>query len=163
MNLRSFFNARGMTLLEVIMALAIFAASVTTLLSATGSQLNAVSDDEKLTQAVFLAQSKMSSIEADIAAGLAKNKFPDEVEKSGHFEDPFGDYNWDYVIRKVELPAIPGSDQANGFAMRFVKSLMDDVSKKLREIKLTIWWGGEFIESDETQKIEITTHIVDMN
>lgn len=154
---------RGMTLLEVLIALAIFAASITTLLSATGAQLFAVSDDEKLTQAVLLARSKMSEIETEIDAGIAKNKFPDEAEKTGHFDDPFGDYNWVYAIRKVELPAMPGGENVSGFAQRFVKSLMDDISKKLREVKLTIWWGGETIESEETQKIEVVTHVVNYN
>lgn len=154
----------GFSLLEVLMALGILAGASAAILSAAGSQMLTQADDEMMSRAVFLARNKMVNIEAGIAADLAKAKFPQEVEDAGRFDEPFEDYYWEVTIKKVEIPLVSqGGKEQSGYAQRFLKTLMDDISKKVRELKLTVYWGSEFEDSEERQEVVVTTHIVNLN
>ena len=95
----------GFTLLEVMVAVAILAVSLTVLLTFTGNTMIKSGRAEKLTIVSMLARQKMTEIEIDLEKAKKKREFPDERSEGGSFDEPFEDFKWRMEIRRVELPA----------------------------------------------------------
>ena len=152
----------GFSLLEVIMAVGIFAVAAATFLPSSASQMEISLNDGRLSKGLIVARNKMTEIEADIDAGLEKNKFPDKEEKTGKFEEPYADYSWEYVVRKVEIPMPESSEASNPMVKGIMQTILKDISKAVREVKLTVrWWDEDDEEADRAKKeIVLTTHVV---
>lgn len=151
----------GFTLIEILIAVGIFATVSLVLLSGftTASQVN--SDDERLLQVVLLAGNKMAELENEIQEDIARGKFPDEVTKSEKFEQPFQDYQWEYTIKKVEIPVVEGGEGNSAVVESTIKNIMKTISNSVRELKLTVTWTDpEDAESNKTT--ELTTHLVNI-
>jgi general secretion pathway protein I len=86
-------TARGFTLLEIMVALAILATGIATVLEAFGSSLRLGSKASQKTQAVIYAQNVMER-------ALAKERLEDG-EDSGEFP---GGYHWRARIQEVRPP-----------------------------------------------------------
>lgn len=82
----------GFTLLEVMIAMAILAMSLTILLSAVNSGVIYSGSERDITIASFLAQSKMTELERKREL-LAANS-----EDSGTFKGEFERFSWRYII-----------------------------------------------------------------
>jgi general secretion pathway protein I len=95
-------RARGFTLLEVMIALAILAGALTVLLSMSTADVRASHKAKLLTIATGLARSKMYDLEEE----LYKNGFADIAENAnGDFsEEGQRSFAWEATIEKVELP-----------------------------------------------------------
>jgi general secretion pathway protein I len=145
----------GFSLLEVMVAAAILAVSLTVLLTFSGSTLVKSGRAEKLLVATMLARQKMTDIEIDLEKQKKKREFPDERSEDGDFDEPFDDYKWKMEIRKIELPAPPVGEEGSMQQM-IGKQLTKEISKTVRELKLTVMWE----EMGETQSIDVVTHIV---
>ncbi len=155
-------NQRGFSLIEVLIALGIFAVSATTILPSVTRQIEIAQEDEMLTKGVIVARNKMSEVEAKIQEDQAKGKFPDDKKESGHFEEPYEGYLWDLQIRKVEIP-LPGAPEGQAAMVEdAIKTVMKELSKSVRELKLTVrWWTEDDDEKDRARKeIVLTTHVV---
>lgn len=153
----------GFTLLEIMIALVILAGSILALLSAQGGSFLASERAERLTAATFLARQKMSEMQMEIEKDLAKNKFPrDDTEETGDFDEPFDDYRWKYIVTKVEIPLQEaGSEEgAHALVLSYVRSIMEQISEGVREIKLTVFWGDKDLPEEEQQSLDLVTHIV---
>lgn len=159
-------SQQGFSLLEVLIALGIFATAAVIFLSGTGQQLLLNRQSENEMTALFLVRNKMAELEIELAEEMARNKFPDKVEKKGRFDEPYEDYYWEYSIKKVQIPYVSGqSGEQKGTVQRLVSSQIDELSKKIRQVQLTVYWGEEVDEEkrDDSQELTITTHIADMN
>lgn len=153
----------GFSLLEILVAVAILSASVLVLLSGQGSSFLASERAEHMTTAVNLARQKMSEVEMEVEADIAKNKFPEEdLEQTGEFDKPFGDYRWSYTIKKVEIPFVEGgeAEAENSLVLSYVKNITDQISKSVREIRVTILWGDKNAKEEDQPKLVVTTHVV---
>lgn len=92
-------NAPGFTLLEVMVAVAILALVVVSLLGLRNRSLQDVQLAERITTATMLAQRVMTD------TLLAKALLPDEQE--GTFEEEaFKDYAWKKVVAPSPVPSI---------------------------------------------------------
>jgi len=153
----------GFSLLEIMIAVAILAASAVTLLSAQGGAFLSSQRAERLTQATMLAREKMVEIEMEFQKDLSKNKFPEEnVEKEGEFEEPFNDFRWSYTVKKIELPPPPSSGEENALIASKINQIIEQVAKNARQIQLTILWGDPEVPVEEQPKMTVTTHWVKM-
>jgi len=150
---RAFYS--GFTLLEVMVAVAILAISMTTLLTFSGSTMIKSGRAEALTIATMLARQKMAEVEIDLIQAAKTNEIPDERSESGTFDEPFSDYNWTMEIRKVELPA-PVTGEEGSIQARIAGELTKEITKTVRELKLVVKWQ----EMGEEQTYEVITHIV---
>jgi len=148
-------NSRGFTLLEVMVSIGILAVSLTTLLMFSGNTLIKSGRAEKLLIATMLARQKMTEIDIDLEKAKKKNEFPDERSEDGQFEEPFEDYRWKMEIRRIELPAPVTGDEGSIQAL-IAKQLTKEITKTVRELKLTVLWE----EMGEEQTIDVVTHIV---
>lgn len=89
-------DARGFTLLEVMIALAIVSGVVMTVVTSLNFHLSAVERNRDKVVATFLAREKY---EESRLYGPPKNN-------KGTFEDGFTDYSWEYVREDALYPGI---------------------------------------------------------
>jgi prepilin-type N-terminal cleavage/methylation domain-containing protein len=96
-------RARGFTLLEVMIALAILASALVVLLEISSQDVRAAYRAKLITIATGLSRSKMYDLEAD----LVKNGFADspETENGDFTEEGQPKFKWEATFEKVELPA----------------------------------------------------------
>ena len=84
-----------------MVALAVLAMAVVTLLG-LGNRSIAINDHlQKLTQATLLAEEKMTEIET-----LVQLQRRGEIEDEGVFEEPFEAYSWEIAFADTMLPAV---------------------------------------------------------
>ncbi|MFH1831024.1 MAG: type II secretion system protein [Pseudomonadota bacterium] len=145
----------GFTLLEVMVSIAILAVALTTLLMFSGNTLIKSGRAEKLLVATMLARQKMTEIDIDLEKAKKKKEFPDEKSEDGSFDEPFDDYKWKMEIRRVDLPA-PVTGEEGSIQGVIGKQLTKEITKTVRELKLTVLWE----EMGEEQTIDVVTHIV---
>lgn len=96
---------KGFSLLEVMVALAIVAIALTTLLSLGTRSINAQSEIQKITHATMLAERTMSEVEILYAQGREG-----ELMLGGVYEEPFQDYRWEINYSGTILPAVQQVD-----------------------------------------------------
>ena len=92
---------RGFTLLEVMIAMAIVAIAMVTLLGLANRSIAVNARLQKITQATLLAQGKMNEIE--IAASQSGTG---TTEQNGTFDSPFDGYRWEVAYNDTPLPSV---------------------------------------------------------
>jgi general secretion pathway protein I len=105
---------RGFTLLEVMVAMAILAGSLTVLIEAQQQSVRASNRSKMTTTAVLLAREKLADLEAE----LFKDGFSDlGTDSSGDFSDEgFTNFRWEWKVETVELPSAADAQAAGGTA-----------------------------------------------
>lgn len=164
LNLRKL-NRKGFSLLEVLVAVAIMASAFTILLTGQGASFLASERGEMLTMATNLARQKMTELEMEIEADLAKNKFPSEdEEKNGSFDEPFENFRWVTTVKKVEIPlaqgAGEGEEEQGGMIGSYMQTVMEQISESVRELQVQIFWGDKDTPIEDQPKMVLTTHTV---
>jgi general secretion pathway protein I len=106
---------RGFTLLEVMIAVALIAISLTTLLGSQAQSVSYANSAKFETMAALLAQSKMSEITIQLADSLSSD--------SGDFGDDYPGYAWEATVSDITIEG------------------MDTISNYLKQIDLTVTWG----------------------
>ena len=106
---------RGFTLLEVMIAVALIAISLTTLLGSQAQSVSYANSAKFETMAALLAQSKMSEITIQHADSLSSD--------SGDFGDDYPGYAWEATVSDISIEG------------------MDTISNYLKQIDLTVTWG----------------------
>jgi general secretion pathway protein I len=110
---------KGFTLLEVMVALAIIAIVLVSLLISQSQSVSLLDETKFNTTAALLAQKKISEIEA--------KKGDDLMSDSGDFGDDFPNYFWEI---KIEDVSSPGADQE-----------AEEFTKYLKQIDLSVYRG----------------------
>lgn len=156
-NFRSYFKANGFSLIEVLIAVGILAAAVTTIMGHVENAHRVSANDEDRLQLVYLANNKMVEIEQKIDQDVDRGVRLDESTESGQFEDPFNHVKWTYEIKAIQIPVINlgGESSAQNFQQVFAKK----ISEGLREIDLTVYTGKNDKDPDY-REFKITTHVV---
>jgi general secretion pathway protein I len=106
---------KGFTLLEVMIAVAIIAIALTTLLGSQSQSVSFANSAKFETMAALLAQSKMSEITTQKANELTND--------SGDFGDDYPGYSWEFTVSDLAIPGVA------------------DISNYLKQIDLTVTWG----------------------
>ena len=106
---------RGFTLLEVMIAVALIAVALVTLLGSQSQSVSYANSAKFETMAALLAQSKMSKILIQDADALSGD--------SGDFGDDYQGYAWEATVSDVSIAGL------------------DTISEYLKQIDLTVTWG----------------------
>jgi general secretion pathway protein I len=106
---------KGFTLLEVMVAVAIIAIALTTLLGSQSQSVSFANSAKFETMAALLAQSKMSEITMQEAGAITND--------SGDFGDDYPGYRWEVNVNDTAIAGI------------------DDISDYLKQLDLTVTWG----------------------
>ena len=170
-------NRRGFTLLEVLIASAIFAFSIIVLVQSRSASLRNAYDSQDMFKALQLAQSKMVEMELKYQSRLdkdggVKDKL-NEVE-NGTFEAPNDQFKWDvkYSEASIKLGADSVRKLLSSYGMdkedieaqiEQQKLLLGNVNKVIREnlaeLAVTISWE----RYGHTRKLPIVTHLIPAN
>jgi len=167
---------KAFTLLEVMIALAIIAIAVSSVLTSLAAGASIPYDSKKRIKAVDLAVLKLHEIERK----LKKDGFKDDDEEEhGDFEDKeFENFHWIARIKKIEIPddiamlakMFTGDAEDGGNARMkgmagliggYIQTLKDTFEKSIREIEIEVYWyyGGE--EEENREKFILVTHLID--
>jgi general secretion pathway protein I len=106
---------KGFTLLEVMVAVAIIAIALTTLLGSQSQSVSFANSAKFETMAALLAQSKMSEITMQEAGAITND--------SGDFGDDYPGYRWEVNVNDTAIAGI------------------DNISDYLKQLDLTVTWG----------------------
>ena len=107
---------RGFTLLEVMIAVAIIAIALTTLLGSQSQSVFFANSAKFETMAALLAQSKMSEITIQAADSLSSD--------SGDFGEDYPGYAWEATVSDVSIEGLGA------------------ISDYLKQIDLAVTWGA---------------------
>jgi general secretion pathway protein I len=107
-------NQKGFTLLEIMIAVAIIAIALTTLLGSQSQSVYFANSAKFETMATLLAQSKMSELVLEDSFSLSSN--------NGDFGDDFPGYTWEATVNDIVIEGL-------------------DVSDYLKQIDLAVSWG----------------------
>lgn len=162
---------KGFSLLEILLAVGIFAVAATSLFMIVVNSKGKIVDNDRLLQGLILANNKMIEITDEIEEDISRGKFPDVVKKEGKFDEN-DVYAWEYEIKKVELPENLLQEQEGipaVVAAAFSQELRE-ISKKVRALTLTVRWGeggnkgdeGDEKEDSDNETVKLTTHFVDL-
>ena len=91
----------GFTLLEVMVALAVVAIAMITLMGLGNRSILVHDRLQKTTQATLLAQQRMTEIEVSASSGTT-----DLGDDEGVFEEPFSQFNWRVTYEDTPLPVL---------------------------------------------------------
>jgi general secretion pathway protein I len=106
---------KGFTLLEVMIAVAIIAIALTTLLGSQSQSVSFANSAKFETMAALLAQSKMSEL-----VTLEKNRLTSD---SGDFGDDYPGFTWEVTVSDITIGNIA------------------NISDYLKQVDLTVTWG----------------------
>jgi len=106
---------KGFTLLEVMVAVALIAVALVTLLGSQSQSVSYANSAKFETMAALLAQSKMSEITIQDIESLSSG--------SGDFGDDYQGYEWEATVSDVSIEGL------------------DTLSDYLKQIDLTVTWG----------------------
>lgn len=106
---------KGFTLLEVMIAVALIAIALTTLLGSQSQSVSFANSAKFETMAALLAQSKMSEVTMQKAGALTSD--------SGDFGEDYPGYAWEVNVSEIAIPGI------------------DTISDYLKQIDLEVTWG----------------------
>ena len=109
------YSNKGFTLLEVMIAVALIAVALVTLLGSQSQSVSYANSAKFETMAALLAQSKMSEILIQDADSLSND--------SGDFGDEYLGYAWEATVSDVSIEGL------------------DTISEYLKQIDLTVTWG----------------------
>ncbi|MGM0558345.1 MAG: type IV pilus modification PilV family protein [Myxococcota bacterium] len=172
---------RGFTLLEVLIALAILASSLTILIGTMAHSGQQSIYANKLTQVTQAARSKMTDVEYE----LHEEGFTDDIQRfDGDFDARgFEDMRWEATVYPVEIPEdvkqeligqvnaqLFGGQDSKGalkgnaafssmlpMLIGQIPEMINQIGKKVRRVNLTVYY--EF--GDEERTLVVTQYVVD--
>ncbi len=170
-------NKKAFSLLEVMVALAIIAIAVSSILTSMADGASIPHDSKKRLKAIDLSIIKLNEIERK----LKKDGFKDQdIEEHGDFDDKdFKEYAWIARIKKIEIPddialltklftgSTDGDDKNNpmskfsGLLGGYIQTLKDTFEASIREVEIEVFWyyGGK--EEENKESFKLTTHLID--
>lgn len=92
-------HARGFTLLEMMVALSVISIAIIGLLQVVLGNLNAVGDARDRTEAVTLAQAKLTELERDPIMLLS-------AESQGNFGEEHARFSWSIAVVETQWPEL---------------------------------------------------------
>lgn len=161
MGKNKFKNQKGFTLLEVLIAIAIMALALGSILAIEGGSINHSVEAKQMNIVAMLAKNQMITTELDI-----EGKTFDEVDKdmTGKFDPPFEDFSWSREVTEVKFPNLnpggggqnEGEDQTSEMLSKLLSNYL---SKALREVKVSVLW----MKNGKPQTFSVSTYWVDLN
>ena len=169
----------GFTLLEIMIAVAILAATTVVLLRIVTNNIRATNHAKLTTAATFLARTKISDVEDDVLY----NGFTTETETDkGTFKDEgpgYERFRWESMIERIELPtdmttkaqdtATKSSQEAKspmelmsgflgGMMSAFIEPIRIGLQESVRKVTVRVFWD-EHGRPDQT--IEVVEYLTD--
>ena len=156
-------DARGFTLMEVMISLAILGMSLGVLLTSQASSLDNASRSRDLTIATLLARGKMIDLEQELFdEGFTEG---DQTDSDAFTEEGHPEIKWESKISEIQLDLSGMMDMCGGFGDEggddadcegmlggmggMLDGFMEDLGRSLRLVELTVTWpvGDKYTEN----------------
>jgi len=163
-------------LLEVMVALAILALALTTLINIVTSNVRAAAHARATTVATFLARGKMVAFE-DVVLEKGFQEL-DESSKGNFDEVGYPDYTWECLVEKIELPTETSqlaqkaagdktqsgnpsqmlSGMMGGLLSGFIEPIRVGLQESVRRVTMRVFWDEP---GRPNQQMEVVTYLTD--
>lgn len=157
-------NPKGLTLVEVLIAMSVFVISFLVLVDTQNISLRHSAHSKRMTTAALLAQEKLSEMVLKYK-GKSLSEIPEKEE--GKFEGAHPTYRWEETSRdfKYDLSfladmaqaAAGGGDAPPSPLAAYLPKISEFIQNSAKEITVTIFWK----EGEGEKKVSITTHLFD--
>ncbi len=150
----------GMTLIEILVALAIFTISFLVLIDAQNLNIRSSAHAHRISIATILAQDKMTE-----TLLRHKNKPLREIEEKedGVFEGNYSKYRWEIASRDfaydlsflIAMAQGGGEETQESPALAHLPKISQFIKNSSKEITVTVFWR----EGPTERNVSITTHL----
>jgi general secretion pathway protein I len=178
-------SSRAFSLLEVMVALAILAVGLVSLLQVQSRSAQLAIEAREMSVATMLARSKLYDCQHDL---LKKGFSIGDYDADGNFDDEgYPKIFWECHGYAPEMPtgdgvgdassaasmfggagatssgasgssaAPPGSEMSMGMLAPVIQQMASVMKDSIRELVIVVRWG----EGDERQELRVTTHVID--
>lgn len=148
-------NARGFTLIEVLVALFILTGAIIVVANAWSGNFLRIRKSAMFNDVATLLERKMVETEVKY-----KEKSLSEIpeEEGDDFGSDYPNYRWTLKSRDLELPDLTpllvGQEEgANESVIQMLKQMTDTISKAVKEVRITVYAkrGNKEVEFSATQ------------
>ena len=153
-------NNRGMTLIEVVMAMLILAGGLILISNSWSGAFGRLRKTQQNIEVAALMQRKLVEIEMEYQ-GKSLDLIPEE--KSDDFGSEYPQYTWKMKSKLFEMPDLSpllvgrdgGADQS---MLSIMKQFTEQLSKSIKEVQVTVSYTGK---KNKVVDYSITTYFVD--
>lgn len=147
----------GFTLLEVLAALMLFAIAIAGIIQGQTGSVRAIVRSEKLSQALALAQEKMTELEIE----MGKTNFEAmKEEEAGDFDsEKLKEFKWTRILEKVELGCfLPDNpdNESNSIEQGVLSIAKQAFEKAIRKVIVRVEWE----ENNSTKSAQVVQLLV---
>lgn len=156
-------DSKGLTLLEVLIALTILAGGIVLVTNSWSGNLMRVRKANLYNNVAFLLEGKMAEVEAKYR-GRPLSEIPEE---EGDTFEGFPQYRWHMISRDFEMPDMApiltagSQDAVPDQLISMIRQTTEFISKSVKEVKVSVFvaagQGGREVE------FSVTTYFVDYN
>jgi prepilin-type N-terminal cleavage/methylation domain-containing protein len=163
----------GFTLVEILVALVIFATAILGIVQSRTSALRNARESERVFEATQLAQLKMTEMELKFQKSLDQGFNAAMGEETGAFEEPFQDFRWKAVLKEAKLEMTEADlsqmmsklgfdedeaqDQIENPANKLVMGNLNKILKEnLAELAVSVSWT----QFGQEKKVQMVTHLI---
>lgn len=151
-------NARGFSLLEVMVALGILALALTAIIQINGTSIASHGWSKRVTVGTMLARSKMVDLESQFNEEGFTSEFDQKIE--GDFsEEGWPEYRWRAEIKKPDLDAANASGMATQLIEGMLGSAEDNGQSSGAPTPTTDAGASQMAPLIEAQMTQLTTTI----
>lgn len=151
----------GMTLVEVLIALAIFVTAFFAIIDAQNINIRKSSLAKRSTIATILAQEKLSEMILQYEGKPFSEIAPAE---EATFEEPYSQYRWEKTSREFHYDLSflaemaknkEESEEEESPLMAYLPKISEFIQKSSHEITVTVYWK----EGSGERRLSLTTHL----
>ncbi|MBE8162504.1 MAG: prepilin-type N-terminal cleavage/methylation domain-containing protein [Bdellovibrionaceae bacterium] len=134
----SIFNNKGLTLIEVLIAVAILVGGVVVISSSWSGTLLKIRKAKIYNEVHYLLQKKMAEIEIQYKS-TPINEIPEEI--SGTFLKPYGKYKWQVKSQNMSLPNLKSlieNQNSSEQSQNILSAALSQLQKAVKEVQVTV-------------------------
>lgn len=155
-------SARGMTLIEVVLAMLILSGGLILISNSWSGTYGRLKKTQQNIEVAALMQRKIVEIDMEFR-GKPLDSIPEE--KSDDFGSEYPQYSWKMESKDFELPdlsALLRSQEggANSQMLTVMKQFSEHISKSVKEVKITVIYKAK---KSRTVNYALTTYFVDFD
>lgn len=135
-------NKKGMSLLEVLIAMVILAAGLLLISSSWSGTFSRLRKTQQSLEVAALLQRKITEIEIEWK-GKPLDSIPEEKEDD--FGSDYPNYRWKMESQKFQMPDLASTytsreGGANEMLINIMKQFTDILSKSIKEVRVTVYY-----------------------
>lgn len=154
-------HPRGFSLIEVLLAVVVFASAIMVINNIWGGNLVRIKKSRHINEATFLLQRKITELELQYKKATLAS-IPDE--DSGDFGSDNPQFSWRMESKEFDMPdlssAMVAEEGANEMLIILVKTMTEFIKKSVKEMKVSVIYRPKESDGRKPMTYSITTLLV---